>query len=50
MGIVMSNWYLIHTKIRQECVALDNLQRQGCECFLPFIRVKKLRVNTTPIE
>ena len=27
----MSNWYLIHTKIRQERVALDNLERQGFE-------------------
>jgi transcriptional antiterminator RfaH len=39
----MSNWYLIHTKIRQECVALENLENQGFECFLPFIRAEKLR-------
>ena len=39
----MSNWYLIHTKIRQERVALDNLERQGFECFLPLIRAEKLR-------
>jgi len=39
----MSNWYLIHTKIRQERVALENLERQGFECFLPLIRVEKLR-------
>lgn len=39
----MSNWYLIHTKIRQESLALDNLERQGFECFLPLIRVEKLR-------
>jgi transcriptional antiterminator RfaH len=39
----MSNWYLIHTKIRQESVALENLERQGFECFLPLIRVEKLR-------
>jgi transcriptional antiterminator RfaH len=39
----MSNWYLIHTKIRQERVALENLERQGFECFLPLIRAEKLR-------
>lgn len=39
----MSNWYLIHTKIRQERVALENLERQGFECFLPLIRAGKLR-------
>ena len=39
----MSNWYLIHTKIRQERVALDNLERQGFECFLPLMRAEKVR-------
>jgi transcriptional antiterminator RfaH len=39
----MSNWYLIHTKIRQERVALENLERQGFECFLPQINAEKLR-------
>jgi transcriptional antiterminator RfaH len=39
----MSNWYLIHTKIRQERVALEHLQRQGFECLLPQIWVEKLR-------
>ncbi len=39
----MGNWYLIHTKIRQERVALENLERQGFECFLPRINVEKLR-------
>ena len=39
----MSNWYLIHTKIRQERLALENLERQGFECFLPLIRAEKLR-------
>lgn len=27
----MSNWYLIHIKIRQERCALKNLERQGFE-------------------
>lgn len=39
----MHNWYLIHTKIRQEKVALENLERQGYECFLPVILAEKLR-------
>ena len=39
----MSNWYLIHTKIRQERMALDHLERQGFECFLPLILAEKLR-------
>ena len=39
----MSNWYLIHTKIRQERVALENLERQGFECYLPQISIEKLR-------
>ena len=39
----MSNWYLIHTKIRQERVALENLERQGFECFLPLMRAEKLK-------
>lgn len=39
----MNNWYVIHTKIRQERIALENLERQGFECFLPLIWVEKLR-------
>lgn len=39
----MKNWYLIHTKIRQEFIALENLERQGFECFLPLIRSERLR-------
>lgn len=45
----MSDWYLIHTKIRQERVALENLERQGFECFLPLIRVEKLRRGTLQV-
>ena len=39
----MSHWYLIHTKIRQERCALQNLERQGFECYLPEIHAEKLR-------
>lgn len=42
-GFVMSSWYLIHTKIRQERVAQAHLERQGFECFLPLIQAEKLR-------
>jgi len=37
------SWYLIHTKPRLEQCALENLQNQGFECFLPQIRAEKLR-------
>jgi transcriptional antiterminator RfaH len=39
----MSNWYLIHTKIRQEQLAMENLVLQNFECFLPQIQAEKLR-------
>ena len=31
------NWYLVHTKPRLEKCALDNLNRQGYDCYLPTI-------------
>jgi transcriptional antiterminator RfaH len=37
------DWYLIHTKVRQERCAQENLERQGYTCFLPQIRAEKLR-------
>ena len=36
-------WYLIHTKPRQEKCALQNLERQGYTCYLPLWRVEKMR-------
>ena len=36
-------WYLIHTKPRQEQRALLNLERQGYVCYLPTIAVERLR-------
>jgi transcriptional antiterminator RfaH len=36
-------WYVVHTKPRQEARALENLQNQGFECFLPTLKVQKLR-------
>ena len=37
------DWYLIHTKVRQERCAQANLERQGYSCFLPQLRSEKLR-------
>jgi transcriptional antiterminator RfaH len=37
------DWYLIHTKVRQERCAEENLERQGYTCFLPQMRAEKLR-------
>lgn len=35
-------WYVIHTKPRQEQRALLNLEQQGYECFLPVLATEKL--------
>jgi transcriptional antiterminator RfaH len=35
-------WYLIHTKPRQEELALLNLERQGYHCYLPQLRIEKM--------
>jgi len=47
-------WYLVHTKPRQEDVALANLERQGYECYLPKMRIERIRrrkaeVTTEPM-
>jgi transcriptional antiterminator RfaH len=36
------NWYVIHTKPRQELRALSNLQNQGYQCYLPMLAIEKL--------
>jgi transcriptional antiterminator RfaH len=36
-------WHLVHTKPRQEDVALANLQRQDYECYLPQMRIERIR-------
>ena len=36
-------WYLVHTKPRQEDIALTNLERQGYPCYLPRLNVEKVR-------
>ena len=37
------HWYLIHTKPRQENIALENLQLQGYTCYLPLLNIEKIR-------
>ncbi len=36
------HWYLVHTKPRQEACALQNLERQGYDCYLPLLASEKL--------
>ena len=43
------HWYLVHTKPRQEQCALENLERQGYECYLPVFPKEKLRQNGVSI-
>lgn len=33
----MKHWYLVQTKLRQEFIARDNLQRQGFRVFMPTL-------------
>jgi len=37
------SWYLIHSKPRQEQIALENLERQFYPCYLPIFRAEKIR-------
>jgi transcriptional antiterminator RfaH len=41
--------YLIHTKPRQEALALTNLSRQGFECYMPMLRLQKIRQHKTAL-
>lgn len=43
------HWYLIHTKPKQERIALENLERQGYDCYLPMHRAEKLRKSAVTI-
>ena len=37
-------WYVVHTKVKQEQLALDNLQRQNFVVYLPrYKRLKRVR-------
>ncbi len=43
------HWYIVHTKPRQEKCALENLQRQGFECYLPTLPCEKLRQSVLTV-
>lgn len=36
------HWYLVHTKPRQEKYALQNLEQQGYQCYLPTLPSERL--------
>lgn len=42
-------WYLVHTKPRQERVALEHLERQGYPCYLPLLWQEKPRAGTVAV-
>ncbi len=41
-----THWYLVHTKPRQEAIALQNLEQQGYDCYLPILPTEKLQRGT----
>jgi transcriptional antiterminator RfaH len=43
------NWYLVHTKPRNENVALMQLERQGYTCYLPSIQAERIRRDKASI-
>jgi len=49
LGAVMY-WYLLFTKPRQEKSALENLERQGYQCYLPTLPSEKLRQGLLTIS
>lgn len=47
-------WYAVHSKPREELRALENLSRQGFDCFLPTLTLEKfvrgqLKIVTEPM-
>ena len=48
-GEMAMNWYLIHTKPRQERNALLNLEQQGYSCYLPMLYREKIQHKTLSI-
>ncbi|MES2770806.1 MAG: transcription/translation regulatory transformer protein RfaH [Pseudomonadota bacterium] len=44
------HWYLAYTKPRQEKCALQNLERQGYQCYLPMLAAEKLRQGTLMMQ
>ena len=39
--VAVEAWYLIYTKPRRERAALENLERQGYQAYLPRVRVRR---------
>ena len=44
------NWYLLHTKPRQEKIAIRNLEQQGYECYLPLMPLEKISRGTLVVS
>ena len=44
------HWYLIYTKPRQEKCALQNLEQQGYQCYLPLLPKEKLRQGAVALS
>jgi transcriptional antiterminator RfaH len=42
-SLIEPNWYVVQTKPKQEFRALEQLQNQGYDCFLPTLKAEKLR-------
>ncbi len=47
-------WYLIQSKPKSEKIALENLNNQGYECYLPMMNIekqaqKKIQIQKTPL-
>lgn len=43
------HWYLVFTKPRQENCALQNLEQQGYQCYLPMLRAERLRQGSIEV-
>lgn len=46
----MRDWWLVHTKPRQEEKALANLEAQGFECYLPLMPVEVLKRGSLKVK
>jgi transcriptional antiterminator RfaH len=44
------HWYLIYTKPRQEKCALQNLEQQGYQCYMPLLPKEKLRQGSLAVS
>lgn len=42
----MKKWYLLYTKPRQEKLALQHLQNQAYEAYLPLVQIERIRQGT----